>query len=160
MSAPYYSTAERRAALLAEVTSWMGTPFSENCAVKGAQGGVSCARFLVACHAAAGACEPVELPVLPVEQVRFWHQHHSESLMLQWLELAAPSGRIRRVDDEAPSIDGDVAFLKIEQTEHHGALRCGAFYYHVTTTAGVVRHSIHDPELRKLVRCAYRLFEP
>lgn len=158
--APYYRTDALHYALVAEAQSWLGTPFSENCAIKGRQGGVSCARYLVACHAAAGACDHVELPVLPVEQVRFWHQHHGESMMLKWLEAAAPSGRIRRVDEAEPWLVGDVVFLKIEQTEHHAALFTGSHLYHVTTAAGVVRHSIHHAEVMEMVRCVYRLHEP
>lgn len=157
---PFYIAEARQQALVAEAHSWLGTPFSENCAIKGPQGGVSCARYLVACHAAAGACGHVELPVLPVEQVRFWHHHHGESLMLKWLDAAAPGGRVRRVDDDEPRMIGDVLFLKIEQTEHHAALFAGSHVYHVTTTAGVVRHSVHDRELIRLVRCAYRLYAP
>lgn len=156
---PYYLTEDHCDALLQEAFSWVGTPFAENCAVKGPQGGVSCVHFLGACHVAAGAIAAVEIPALPVEQVRHWHEHHRESLVLQWLEQAAPSGRIRRVDDNDVPMVGDLAVMKIKETEHHVGLWCGAQILHVAIPAGVIVHRVGDRELMKLVRCYYRIYE-
>ncbi len=154
---PFYNTLERRAALVIEAHSWLGTPFSENAAVKGRDGGVSCARYLAACHVAAGAIAAVTLPVLPVEQVRHWHEHHSESMILDWLALPEVRGRVRRVDDgEAPMV-GDLVVMRVQLTEHHVGLWCGHEILHVAISAGVVSHSTRDPELMRLVRCFYRI---
>lgn len=156
---PFYNTDARRAAIVAEARSWLGTPFSENCAVKGPQGGVSCERYQIAVHTATGACPAIELPELPVQNVRHWHEHHADSLILAWLQLPEVRGRVRRVDeDEAPAI-GDMAVFLFGKTEHHLGLWCGHELLHVAIPAGVVAHSTRDPKLRAAVRCFYRLME-
>ncbi|MBI5689237.1 MAG: hypothetical protein HZC55_04010 [Verrucomicrobia bacterium] len=157
---PYYQSEERRAALLQEARSWLGTPFRENCALKGPQGGVSCERFQAAVHTATGACPPIELPVLPVEAVRHWHEHHPESLILAWLQLPEVRSRICRLDEaEAPAI-GDLAVLEFARTAHHLGLWCGHEILHVAIPAGVVAHSTRDARLRATIRCFYRIHEP
>jgi len=85
MRLPFYRTAARREALLNEARSWLDTPFRENSAVKGKQGGVECRHFLHECHVVGGATERIEIPVKPVEVVRHWHEHHAVSLMMDWL---------------------------------------------------------------------------
>jgi hypothetical protein len=155
---PFYRTPERRAALIAAAHSWLHTPFAENCAVRGPQGGVDCVHFLAAVHAEAGACEPIELPVLPVEQVRSWHVHHAESKILEWFGRPELRGRVRRLDDGEPMMAGDMPVLRLEQTEHHLALWAAPSLYHVAIPAGVVAHSVRDPEILKRVRCVYRVF--
>src|SRR5690606_8279196 len=134
-------------------------PFSENCAVKGPRGGVSCRHYLVACHVAAGAIEPIDLPALPVEVVRYWHQHHALSQVLEFLQRPELRGRVRRVDEaEAPMI-GDIVVLRIEQTEHHLAIWGGAKLWHVTTGAGALYHTTTNPKIMELVRAYYRILE-
>lgn len=157
---PYYQDSARCAVLLAEARDWLGTPFSENTAVKGLQGGVSCVRYLEACHAAAGAIVPATLPVLPVEEVRHWHEHHAESKIVEWLAQPAVRGRVRRVDEsEAPMI-GDLVIMRVQLTEHHIGLWCGPDILHVAIPAGVVAHSTRDPELRAMIRAHYRFYAP
>lgn len=158
MRTPFYNTEERRAALVAEARSWLGTPFSENCAVKGPAGGIDCVHYLAACHAAAGACAPVELPVQPVEHVRHWHEHHAESLILEWLGRPEVRGRVRRLDDGEPMMIGDMPLLEVQRTTHHATICCGPELLHVAIPAGVVSHSTRDRELMKKIRCVYRLF--
>lgn len=155
---PFYNTDTRRNKLLAEAASWLGTPFAENCAVKGEQGGVSCERYQLAVHAATGACPELQLPVLPVEVVRRWHEHHPESLVMQWLQHPEIRGRVRRVDENGPKMIGDLAVMKVQHTEHHLALWAGDWLYHVAIPAGVVRHSTRDPQLRRAIRCFYRIY--
>lgn len=156
---PYYRTPERQAAFIADASSWIGTPFSENCAVRGRDGGVSCDRYQAALHIASGACPSVELPVLPVEQVRRWGHHHTASKVTAWLELPEVRARVQRVDDgDAPMI-GDLVVLRVDQTTHHLGAFGGAWIFHVAIPAGVVAHSALDPELRDMVRAFYRLME-
>ena len=156
---PFYNSLVRRNVLVDEARSWLGTPFSENCAVKGPQGGVSCSRYLAACHTAAGACAAIVLPILPVEQVRHWHEHHAESQILLWLALPEVRGRVRRVDEGAAPLIGDLVVMKVQLTEHHIGLWCGHEILHVAIPAGVVSHSTRDPKLRKMIRGVYRIYE-
>lgn len=156
---PFYHTPERRAALMTATRAWLGTPFRENCAVAGLQGGVDCVHFLAAVHAATGACPPLDLPVLPVEQVRSWHLHHAESKILEWFARPEIRGRVRRIDDDEPLLIGDMPVLQLAQTTHHLALWAAPDLMHVAIPAGVVAHSVRDPELLKLIRCTYRIME-
>lgn len=153
----FYQDPDRQAQLVREAESWLGTPFSENAAIKGPAGGVSCVRFLAACQAAAGACDPLDLPALPVEIVRHWHHHHAASMITDWLARPEVRGRVRRLEPDAEPMTGDMPLLRVGQTEHHLALVCGPHLLHVTVPAGVVRHSIHDPSLRGMVRAFYRV---
>lgn len=157
MSTPFYNTDTRRSLLLEEARSWLGTPFRENCAIKGRDGGVDCAHYQAACHAAAGACQPLDLPVLPVEQVRAWHQHNASSLIMNWLAQDGVRGRVRRIEPEETPMIGDLVLLKLDLTEHHLGLWCGPELFHVAIPAGVVTHSTRDPDLRNYVRCYYRI---
>lgn len=158
MKTPFYHTNERQATLLQEARSWLGTPFSENCAIKGPQGGVDCVNFIAATHTAAGACGAVTLPVLPVEQVRAWHVHNPESKILDWLGRPEVRGRVRVIEPDEPRLIGDLVILKLNLTEHHLTLFCGHELLHVAIPAGVVAHSAQDPDLLKLVRCTYRIY--
>lgn len=156
---PFYFTPERQRALVGEARSWLGTPFSENCAIKGQQGGVDCAHYLAACHTAAGACGAIVLPKLPVEVVRHHHEHHAESLILEWLGLPEVRGRVRRVEKDEGAMIGDIVLAKVKLTEHHVGLWCGPDVLHVAIPAGVVSHSTRDPEFMRIVRCYYRILE-
>ena len=156
---PFYSTEERQRLVVEEALSWLGTPFSENCAVKGPQGGVSCDRFQLAVHQATGAAPAVEIPSLPVEVVRHWHEHHATSRILDWLHQPEFAGRVKRVDDGEPPMIGDIAVVKLRLSEHHVGLWCGAFVVHVAVNGGVLRTWASDREFMKLVRCYYRIFE-
>ena len=156
---PFYHSPERQAALLAAARAWIGTPFSENCAVRGPQGGVDCVHFLAAVHAEAGACEPFVLPVMPVQFVRSWHVHHADSLIIEWMGRPEIRGRVRRLDDGEPRMIGDMPVLRLQQTEHHLTLWAAPEIIHVAIPAGVVAHSTRDRELLKSIRCTYRIYE-
>ncbi len=156
---PYYRTDARREALLSEAQSWQGTPFRPNGKARGRDGGVDCAHYLAAVHAAAGACEPLDLPDLPVEVVVHWHEHHGVSRVLKFFEMPELRGRVERVDENEPTMIGDVAVLKVGQTEHHLAIHGGTHLYHVVRPAGVVRHSVRDQSITAIIRAGYRIME-
>ena len=159
MRLPYYRTAARREALLNEARSWLDTPFRENSAVKGKQGGVECRHFLHECHVVGGATERIEIPVKPVEVVRHWHEHHALSLIMDWLNDPSNSGRVVRVDEEDAPMVGDITIIETKRAAHHVGLWCGHEVLHAAIPAGIVAHSTHDPDFMSLVRCHYRLME-
>jgi hypothetical protein len=159
MSTPYYQSVERQTALRHAARAWLGTPFRENCAVRGLAGGVDCVHFLAAVHAEAGACPLVELPAEPVEVVRQWHVHHPESKILDWLGRPDVRGRVRRLEEGEPLMPGDMPVLRVEQAEHHLTLWLQPELLHVAIPAGVVSHSTRDPELLRRIRCTYRIIE-
>ena len=157
---PFYRTDERRAAYLAEVKSWEGTPFRENQSVKGPRGGIDCCHFALAVSKATGAAEPgLKLDVLPVEWVRHWHEHRAESRILDFFRLPGIRERLLRIErDETPEI-GDFVAIKQEKSVHHLGLYCGHYVAHVTTGAGVVFTSVRVPEFRKMFAAFYRVYD-
>ena len=157
---PFYASLERQGQFLTEARSWLGTPFSENCAIKGKQGGISCRHYVTLVHINCDALPSVALVDYPVEVVRHYHEHHTQSLILAALAKPELSGRVRRIDDGDAPMVGDIAVLRFAQTEHHMGLWCGAEILHVSTSAGVIRHSTCHPEVQKALRCCYRIYEP
>ncbi len=152
----FYHSIERQACFIKESFSWLGTPFSPNSQVKGTQGGVDCVHLASAVHVACGAIEAVEIPVLPIAWVKSWHDHHANSLLLDFFSLPAIKQRLLKIGrDETPEI-GDVAVVRYGNTEHHVGLWCGGRMVHATTTAGVIWTSTDDPNLRKAIRSFYR----
>lgn len=156
---PFYRTDARRVQFVTEARLWLGTPFAENCAVRGRQGGVDCVHLVQAVHRACGAIPELWLPRQPVERVRHYGEHHAKSLILDWFGRSEHSGLVRRLDEGEATAIGDVAVLKIFQTEHHLALWCGSELIHVALQGGVMKHSTHDPKLPEIHRCTYRVME-
>lgn len=154
---PFYHTRERQSRFLAECHSWLRTPFSPNCKVKGLSGGVDCVRFAAAVHVATGALARIEIPVLPVEWIRSWHEHHAESRLIEFFRQPAIAARLQRIEDE-PMI-GDVAVLRHGLSEHHVALWAGPMAYHVSIRAGVLAVSTAKPDFLRLIRGFYRIHE-
>lgn len=101
----------------------------------------------------------ITLPDLPVEAVRHWHEHHAESKIMDWLGAPVLRGRVRRLDEEEAPQCGDMAVLRIGLSEHHVGLWLPPLFAHVAIPCGVIMTSIHDPSLRRLVRCFYRLYD-
>ncbi len=154
-----FDNAGARYALKRAAFSWWQTPFRENAAVRGPEGGVDCVNFLHEIFVEAGACERMEIPERPVEVVRSWHDHHAVSLITQWLGAPDLRGRLKRDDDPLSYQTGDLVGLHIGQTEHHLGVVIDDDIWHVARPAGVVVHSLRDPELRRLIRCRYRLMK-
>lgn len=154
---PYFDSTAKQAAFLAEAWSWLGTPFSENCDVKGAQGGVDCVNLAAKVLFAVGAMSRVEVPVLPVEWVRSWHTHHAESRLLAFFALPAIRERLRRIPAADEPIIGDLAVMRFKQSENHVALWCGDHVVHTSIHAGVIRTSTASPTLTSSLRSFYRV---
>lgn len=156
---PFFNTDTRRAQLVHEARLWLGTPFRENCAVRGAQGGVDCINYLHAVFVAVGVCEPQTWTPPPVEVVRHWHEHHTTSRILAWLGRPELRGRVRKIEADAAAMIGDLVALKVQRTEHHLGLDVGPEVLHVAIPAGVVSHSKHDPQFVRLIAARYRVME-
>lgn len=159
MSTPFYQSNERQAAFVLEAMSWVGTPFFENASVKGRFGGVDCVHLAAEVHFHCRALDRISIPKMPVQWVRNWHEHHAESQLLQFFGQPEVRSRLRRIEDGAPPMIGDVAVIRFGKTEHHVALWCGSIAVHVTTAAGVVTVSTSDPEFTGRIRSFYRVFE-
>jgi NlpC/P60 family putative phage cell wall peptidase len=100
----------RRAAVVAEARSWIGTPFHHAGRVKGRAGGVDCLMLLAEVYQRAGICARVAPPFY----VPDWHLHRDaeryvEGLLGHAREIAAP-------------LPGDIALFRFGRTFSHGAI--------------------------------------
>lgn len=154
---PYFDTIARQTAFLSEAWSWLGTPFSENCAVKGPRGGVDCVHLAASVLFETGALSRIDLPTLPVEWVRSWHAHHAESRILEFFAQPVIRERLQRVHAADEPIIGDIAVLRFRQTENHVALWCGDHAVHASIHAGVIRTQAANPDFSRSIRCFYRI---
>lgn len=156
---PFYDSVTRQAHFVREAFSWVNTPFSENSAIKGRLGGVDCVHLAAEVHTACGALPSIALPVLPVQWVRSWHEHHTESQLLAFFKQPEIKSRLRKVRKGSKPAIGDVVVMQFKKTEHHVGLWCGESVVQATTTAGVVVTSRHHPDLKDSIRSLYRFFE-
>lgn len=156
---PFYRTEQRRDQFILEARSWLGTPASENVAVKGPQGGVDCVHLVHAVHRACGAIGELYIPHQSVERVRYYGEHHAKSLILDWFGRSEKSGLVRRVEEGEEVQIGDVVVIQVNVGAHHIALWCGHMVIHLLVPGEVVYHSTQDPEIKKHIRCAYRVLE-
>jgi NlpC/P60 family putative phage cell wall peptidase len=99
----------KRAAVVAEAESWIGTPFHHAARVKG--GGVDCLMLLAEVYERAGVAPHIEPPFY----VPDWHLHRdAERYMEGLLDYARPLGG-------APE-RGDIALFRFGRTFSHGAI--------------------------------------
>ena len=100
--------AKQRAAIVAEVRSWIGTPY-HNCAdIKGV--GVDCGMLIVRVFVDAGLCAPFDPRPYPAD----WHLHRSEERYLGFIFD-------RCAEVETPQA-GDVMVLRFGRCYSHGGI--------------------------------------
>ena len=134
-----------RAAIVAEATTWLGTPYHHCADVKGA--GVDCAMLLVRVYAACGLTPPGFDPRPYSPQ---WHLHRGEELYLQWLQVA------QALPTNTPQA-GDIAIWKFGRTySHAGVLKNDSEVIHALIDSGCV--TIHKLTDTPLAGCAVKFF--
>ena len=106
----------KRAAIVAEARSWIGTPYISNGMIKGKRGGTDCAMFVLATYMETGFI-PKDYDPRPYPPQ--WHIHKSEERYLSHVttfakEVAGPSER-----EPKP---GDFVMFKIGMAFAHGAI--------------------------------------
>ncbi|MGC2411753.1 MAG: hydrolase [Stellaceae bacterium] len=99
----------RRAAVVAEAESWIGTPFHHEARVKGA--GVDCLMLLAEVYASAGVVGRVAVPHYPAD----WHMHRDAERYREGLLDYA-----REI--ETPPAPGDIALFRFGRVFSHGAI--------------------------------------
>lgn len=106
------SEAEERAAVIAEATSWLGTPYHHRAMVKGH--GVDCAMLPLAVYRAAvpHRMPSFEVPAYPHD----WHLHRDVPL---YREIVASVARQIQQDEAKP---GDFILYRWGRVESHGAI--------------------------------------
>jgi cell wall-associated NlpC family hydrolase len=103
--------AAQRAAVIQEAISWVGTPYRQCGAVKGA--GVDCGMLLVRVWIEAGVVEEFDPRPYPPE----WHLHNNEERYLSWMLQAACVTTNPR--------PGDLALYWYGRCFSHGAILIG-----------------------------------
>jgi len=105
--------AEERAAVVAEASSWLRTPYHHHGRVKGV--GADCAQMPLAVFEAAGIIPPTDVgPYSPQ-----WHLHHSEERYLGWILKFA-----REIEPATVGL-GDFLVWRFGRTFSHGGIVTG-----------------------------------
>lgn len=97
-----------REKVIAEATSWIGTPYHHQARVKGH--GVDCGTLLIEVFHRCGLIPNVN----PGNYSMEWHLHHSAEQYLNWVEQYA--------DPVLQPLPGDVAIFRFGRTFSHGTI--------------------------------------
>jgi cell wall-associated NlpC family hydrolase len=174
-------TDPRRAAVLKEARSWLGTPYHHMGRVKGV--GCDCLTLLVSVYHATGVVPEVEIPHYPPD----WHLHRSDELYLEGLlayareialarrQLRPQAGEEQKSAAAAPALlcdagegiegaivelvqAGDVALFRFGRCFSHGAIIVDwPTVIHAWHVGGVILTDAGQPFL---VRRPVRFFSP
>ena len=142
--------AEARQAIVAEATSWIGTPYRSNAMMKGKGGGTDCAMFLIAVYSKLGLIPEFD----PRPYSPQWHIHRSEELYLSHMLKHA-------TEFTGPPKVGDVAMFKIGKVFAHGAIVVGwPMVIHALGNTTVMRDDISKNSIGRwaLARVPQRFF--
>ena len=105
------SEGDQRASVVAEVKTWIGTPYHSHGRSKGA--GVDCAMLLAEVYHAVGLIDRVEPGFYPPD----WHLHRgTERYIEQVIRIA------RELHGEEEKRPGDILLVKFGRTFSHGAV--------------------------------------
>ncbi len=149
---PYFHTPERIVVLKRAATSWLGTPFVPNAAVKGA--GVSCQKLVGSVLIEAGA-----LPAaftLPNEPMA-WGHAHTDSLLEQF--MARHADRFASVELPAyqNALPGDVLGIRFGGCVHHcGLVLSEGNFVHCLRDRGVIISHLCEPVYLRLIKKIWR----
>lgn len=101
---------EQRAAVVAEVKTWLGTPYHHMGRIKG--GGVDCATLIIEVYSAAGVIQNFETEYYPQD----WMLHRD---MERYMGTAEMRGA---VEFAGPPKPGDLLLVKFGRCFSHGAV--------------------------------------
>src|ERR1700675_2683792 len=97
-----------REAVVAEEMTWLGTPYHENAAIKGA--GVDCIRFIQQCFINTNLIEPFVIPWHSPQ----WAMHQKSELLLE--------GILKYSHEVEVGFRGDVALFRFGHCWGHSAI--------------------------------------
>ncbi len=119
MSAPFFNTPERIAALRTAAERWQGTPFVPASAICGPRGGACCHRLAVAPLIETGF--PITQEELP-DGVLNRASHYAGSQMADWLRANPDRFEEIPIPTLACIQPGDIILLRLGIGAHHAAL--------------------------------------
>ena len=143
----WFDTEDRIEALVAESTSWLGTPFRANAAIKGA--GVCCHLYVAEVFMAIGAVKRREFP-----QANPNHSLSQTGSLIEPFMASFPGV----VGVDGPPLPGDLLDFKIGGCTHHIAIVLrGEEMIHAVRRHGVMINRWDDPMWAKRLTLNWRL---
>lgn len=135
-----------RAEVIAELKTWLGTPYHHQGKVKGA--GVDCGQLLIEVFSAVGLSARFDAGYYPPD----WHFHRSEERYLGWVQKYAKPTETPRA--------GDIALFKFGRCISHGAIVVDwPLMIHSHLGIGCVYVNATDAELNGRLAGFYTVFE-
>jgi cell wall-associated NlpC family hydrolase len=133
MSTPYFNHVGRRLILIAEASSWLGTPFRSYARVKGV--GVDCVNLAMALYQETGFLNGLSLPYYRVGE----GAHIHTSKLEEWIEKC---GRFERA--QSPAV-GDALCIRFGDVSHHvGVVTSDTMFIHVYRRQNATENSLAD----------------
>jgi cell wall-associated NlpC family hydrolase len=143
----WFSSEERIDALVAEASSWLGTPFRANAAFKGS--GVCCHLFVAEVFMAIGA-----IPRQTFPQADPNHAISQTESLIEPFMAALPGF----VEAEGPPLPGDILGFRIGGCTHHLAIVLrGEEMIHAVRRHGVMINRWDDPMWARRLTRTWRL---
>ena len=152
---PYFNTPERIAALKRAATSWLGTPFVPNAAIKGH--GVSCQKLAGHVLMDAGFLPAgFELPAEPMN----WSHAHTDSLLEQFMARHADCFALVELPAYQHALPGDVLGIRYGGCVHHcGLVLSEGSFVHCLRDRGVIISHLREAVYMRLVKTICRPLE-
>ncbi|KPJ63686.1 hypothetical protein AMK68_03315 [candidate division KD3-62 bacterium DG_56] len=144
-------TSEQQRCVIAEASSWLGTPFHHRARVKGPRGGVDCAQFAIAVYSDAGIIEPFDPEWYPPD----WHLHQGLERYLSHVRAYADSLK----QDETWEV-GDLLTFRFgpAQPVSHAGIYVGEnMMIHALYKVGVVKQDLDSRAFGRWFSGAWRL---
>lgn len=145
----WFEDYERQVTLLAEINSWLGTPYRHQCGVKGK--GTDCIYFVATALHNVGAFKG-RIPVIP-PYPKDWHLHRGEARLYNGLK--------RQLDAEEVGMDemmnGDVVLFQFGRHAAHSSIYFNGDVYQCLTDIGVEKRRWTDEYYLKRARINLRI---
>lgn len=145
-------TASRRAAIVAEAMSWIGTPWHHAARVKGA--GVDCGQLIAAVFEAVGLTGPLTIAPYPQD----FMLHNNREMFREYVE----AGGARKVPDGVRPGPGDICLFRFGRVISHAAIVTTfpeVVHSYVDTRRVTVDDVERNPRLRERYVGAWTIFE-
>lgn len=148
MTPSFYGTPENQIRLLHEADKWVGTPFRENSAVKGAGGGVSCHNLVAEIYFQTGFLARFIVPTGSARRLR----NGPSGAMLEYINQNLAGSFSVIVPQIEEAITGDLIFMRdASEVCHLGIALPQGWFIHVLPSSGVMLSLINDPTFKNRV---------
>ena len=142
-----------RKQIIAEALTWLDTPWRHQAMIKGTEGGVDCAMFLVGVAKNLGMLDEDTINSIP-NYPKDWHFHNTESMMIPIIEsLGAEKIYMSQ------SRPGDILLFKVGRCESHMGIKLAEdMFIHAYTSASTKKVLVMrmDDAWKKRLTHAYK----